>query len=131
MLIKHEIREAKSLYSKEQAKAIATKNAVYLEVQNAFYTLEEKKNKIPVAYIGVKQGKENYDLSLNRYKVGVGSPVELRDAQVQYEKSQLTYYQTLYEYNSAKANLEKSIGRNITNNEVELDKKTIRKIRNG
>ena len=131
MLIKHEIREAKSLYSKEQAKAIATKNAVYLEVQNAFYTHEEKKNKIPVAYIGVKQGKENYDLSLNRYKVGVGSPVELRDAQVQYEKSQLTYYQTLYEYNSAKANLEKSIGRNITNNEVELDKKTIRKIRNG
>ena len=124
MLLKHEIREARSLYSREQANAKNTKNTVYLEVQNAFYTLDEKRNKIPVASVGLKQAKDNYELSFNRYKVGVGSPVELRDAQVQYENSKLTYYQTLYEYNSAIANLEKSMGRNICSNEVKLDNKS-------
>ena len=129
MLLKHEIREARSLYSREQAKAINTKNNIYLEVQQAYYTLDEKKNKIPVAFLGMKQAKENYDLSFGRYKVGVGNPIELKDAQTQYENAQLTYYKTLYEYNSARANLEKSIGRNLMAGEIELAKplKTNRK----
>ena len=121
MLMKHQIREAKSLYSKQQAEAINTKNDIYLEVQRAYYSLEEKRSKIPVAYLGMKQSKENYELSFGRYKVGVGSPIELKDAQVQYENSQLVYFQTMYEYNSARANLEKSIGRNLAINEVTLD----------
>ena len=121
MLIKHQIREAGALYSKQQSEAINTKNNVYLEVQNAYYSFDEKKNKIPVAYLNLKQSKENYDLSYGRYKVGVGNPVELNDAQVQYNNSQLTYYQTMYEFNSARANLEKSIGRNIAAGEVILD----------
>ena len=122
MLIKNEIREARSLYSKEQASAISTKNDIYLEVQQAYYSLDEKKSKIPVAYLGMKQAKENYDLSAGRYEVGVGDPIELKDAQVQYQNAQLTYYQTMYEYNSARANLEKSIGRNLAAGEVELQK---------
>lgn len=121
MLIKHEIREARSLYSKEQANAINTKNNIYLEVQNAYYTLDEKRNKIPVAYLGMKQAKENAELSSGRYKAGVGDSTEVKDAQVEYENSQLTYLYTMYEYNSAKANLERSIGKNITE-EVILQK---------
>ncbi len=120
MLLKHQIREARSLYSKEQANAINTKNNVYLEVQNAFFTLDEKRNKMPVAILGMKQAKENYELSYGRYKVGVGDPIELNEAQVQYENAQLTYYQTMYEFNSARANLEKAIGRNLCTDEVKL-----------
>lgn len=121
MLIKHEIREARSLYSKEQANAINTKNNIYLEVQQAFYNLNEKKSQIPVAYLGMKQARENYELSCGRYKVGVGDPVEFNDAQVQSKNAQLTYYRTLYEYNSSRASLENSIGHNLCQDEVELD----------
>ena len=70
----------------------------------------------------MKQAKENCDLSTGRYKVGVGDPIELREAQVQYQDAQLTYCQTLYEYNVAKANLEKAMGRNIASGEIELEK---------
>ena len=121
MLIKNEIREARSLYSKQQALASSTKNNIYLEVQQAFYTLMEKKNQIPVAKLGMKQAKENYDLSYGRYTVGVGDPVELRDAQTQYSDAQLTYCRTMYEYNTAKSNLEKAMGRNIVTGEIELE----------
>lgn len=122
MLIKNEIKEAKALHSKEQANAINTKNNIYYEVQESYFSLKEKKNKIPVAFLGMKQAKENYELSYGRYKVGVGNPVELKEAQVQYQNAQLTYYQTMYEYNTARATLEKVIGKNIANGEVELNK---------
>ena len=130
MLIKNEIREARSLYSRQQALAKNTKNNIYLEVQQAYYTLSEKKNQIPVARLGMKQAKDNYDLSYGRYAVGIGDPVELQDAQIQYKDSMLTYYRTMYEYNTAKADLEKAIGRNIAYAEVELvlpDKKQRKK----
>ena len=120
MLIKNEIKEAKALYSKEQSNAINTMNNIYYEVQESYYSLTEKKNKIPVATLGVKQAKENYELSFGRYKVGVGDPIELKEAQVQYQNAMLTYYQTMFDYNAAKATLEKNIGRNIANGEVEL-----------
>lgn len=114
MLIKNEIKEARYLYDKEIANAKNTQNSIYLEIQNAFLTLEEKKNQMPVAILGVKQAKENYELSYGRYRVGEASPTELKDAQINYQQAQLTYYKALYQYNSSKAALEKAIGKNLT-----------------
>lgn len=125
MLIKNEIKEARYLYDKEIANAKNTQNTIYLEIQNAFLTLEEKKNQMPVAILGVKQAKENYELSYGRYRVGEASPTELKDAQINYQQAQLTYYNALYQYNSSKASLEKAIGKNLTSENsdvVELGK---------
>ena len=44
MLIRNEIKEARYLYDKELANAQNTQNSIYLEIQNAFLTLQEKKN---------------------------------------------------------------------------------------
>lgn len=124
MLIKNEIKEARYLYDKELAVAKNTQNNIYLEIQKAYLTLEEKKNQIPVAMLGVKQAKENYELSYGRYRVGEASPTELKDAQINYQQAQLTYYNALYQYCSAKASLEKSIGKNLavnTNEVIELE----------
>jgi outer membrane protein TolC len=111
MLIRNEIKEARYLYDRELANARNTQNTIYLEIQNAYLTLEEKRNQLPVAILQVKQSKENYELSFGRYRVGEASPTELKDAQNAYEQSQLTYSSALYEYNSAKAQLEKAIGK--------------------
>ena len=98
MLIKNEIKEAKALHSKEQANAINTKNNIYYEVQESYFSLKEKKNKIPVAFLGMKQAKENYELSYGRYKVGVGNPIELKEAQVQYQNAQSTCLMFMVEW---------------------------------
>ena len=116
MLIKNQISEAKYLYDKQLANAKKIQNDIYLEIQNAYLTLEEKKNQIPVATLNVKQAKENYELSFGRYKVGEASPTELKDAQISYQKAQLSYYGALYQYNSSKAELERVIGKNLTAN---------------
>ena len=120
MLIKNEIQEARYLYDKEIANAKNTQNQIYLEIQNAYLMLEEKKNQMPVAMLGVKQAKENYELSYGRYRVGEANPTELKDAQINYQQAQLSYYNALYQYNSAKASLEKAIGKNLVPNESDI-----------
>ena len=104
-----------------QANALNTHNNIYYEIQQAFYTMIEKKNSIPVSFLGLKQAKENYELSYGRYKVGVGNPVELKEAQVQYQDAMLRYYNSLYQFNTARADLEKFIGKNLAEDEVKLD----------
>lgn len=120
MLIKNEIKEARYLYDKEIANAKNTQNQIYLEIQNAYLLLEEKKKQMPVAMLGVKQAKENYELSYGRYRVGEADPTELKDAQINYQQAQLNYYNALYQYNSAKASLEKSIGKNLVANSSDI-----------
>ena len=120
MLIKNEIQEARYLYDKEIANAKNTQNQIYLEIQNAYLLLEEKKNQMPVAMLGVKQAKENYELSYGRYRVGEANPTELKDAQINYQQAQLNYYNALYQYSSAKASLEKAIGKNLTVNSSDI-----------
>lgn len=123
-LIKNEIKEARYLYDKEIANALDTQNRIFLEIQNAYLTLVEKKNQIPVAILQVKQAKENYELSYGRYRVGEADPIELKEAQTTYQTAQLNYYGALYQYNSAKASLEKAIGKNLVPQEeddIELD----------
>ena len=117
MLVRNEIREAKYLYDKELANAKNTQHNIYLELQKAYLKLLEKKNQLPVAQLQEKQANENFNLSFRMYGVGVGSPSEVKDAEITYENAQLTYYSSIYEYNIAKAELEKAIGRNLCQND--------------
>ena len=122
MLIKNEIKEAKALYSREVSNAANTKNNIYYEIQQSYYNMTEKKNSIPVAFLGLKKAKENYELSYGRYKVGVGDPVELKDAQSQYKDALSEYYNSLFQYNSTRADLEKNIGKNLNTFDISIKK---------
>ncbi len=121
MLMRNEIKEAKYLYDRELANAIKTQNSIYLEIQSAYLKLDEKRNQLPYAILQVKQAKESYELSYGMYKVGEASPTELKDSENTYEQAQLTYYTALYQYNSAKAEFEKAIGKNLVNSEDCID----------
>lgn len=111
--IKNNIAQARYLYDKQIAQAKQMQNDIFLEIQTAFIKLNEKSNQLPVAILQLKQSKENFELSFGRYRVGVASPIEYREAENTYTNAQLTYYNSLYEYNSAKADLEKAIGMNL------------------
>lgn len=121
MNINNQIKEARANYSKQMATSTRAEQNIELEIQTAFYNLIEKKNQIPVAFLGMKQAKENYDISYGRYRVGEGNPIELKDSQITYMNSQLSYYNSLYQYNTAKAELEKAIGKNLMFGEEVVD----------
>lgn len=118
-LIKNQIHEAKYLYEKQQYDTKASVNDMYYEIQQTYAKLIEKKERVPVAKLSVKAALENYDIAKGRYKVGLSDPIELKDAQISYLNSRVSYLQTLYEYNSAKAMLERAIGQTLKDEKAE------------
>ncbi len=111
--IRNQIVQARALYEQEKYNAKSNVNDIYYEIQQAYVSLMDAKERIPSTKLTVKEAKESYELSQGRYRVGVCDAIELRDAQVQYANAKLAYISNLYEYNSAKARLERAIGQSL------------------
>jgi len=57
-----------------------------------------------------RKAKENLDLANGRYQVGVGSIIEVTDAETTYTSAQTDRIRALYDYKIAEAQLAKAIG---------------------
>ncbi len=120
MLLKKQVDEAKATSKKDNADLEVQKQKVYLEVKQAYISLIEAQESVPVAKMALIQAKEQYELANGRYKVGLGDTIEFKDAENTYRTSQLDYYKTLLDYNTAAANLERVIGAPLTVSETPL-----------
>jgi len=83
---------------------------IYFEVQNLYINMKQLEKQIPLLGVKVRQTLENFELADGRYAVGIGDYIQLQDAKVNYNNAQQSYVQTVYNYNVARANLEKAIG---------------------
>lgn len=110
LLLKQQVDEAKLTYLKDKADYETQRQSVYLEVKQAYIQYKNAQESVPVALSSMKEAKEQYDLASGRYKVGMGDAVELKDAENTYRNAQLSYYNTLTQYNITAANLEKVVG---------------------
>ena len=106
---KHEIDAGKLQVQLAQNEINLLKQNVYFEVQNAYVNMIELERQIPLLAVKVRQTLENFELADGRYAVGLGDFIELQDAKVQYNNAQHNYVQTVYNYNVARASLEKAM----------------------
>jgi outer membrane protein len=85
---------------------------IRLEAEQAFLSQKQSAEQVRVTEKAVGQAQENYDLASGRYQVGVGSPLEITDAEVQLANAKANYIQALYNYKVAEAKIEKAMGTN-------------------
>jgi outer membrane protein TolC len=83
---------------------------IALEVEQSYLKVLELTERIKANEAAAQAAKENLDLATGRYQVGVGSIIEVTDAQTLYTEAQTTYVRTLYEYKIAEAALARAIG---------------------
>ena len=107
---KHKVEEARANLKSAESQEETLRQSVFLDVKQAFLTLQEAVAKIPVAELTVTQARENLELANGRYEAGVGSPIEVTDSQVSYSQVQYAYIQALYQYQTAQTNLDKAMG---------------------
>lgn len=120
VLLRNQVKEAKAQYQQVQYETKAQINDIYYEIQSVYTRLKDARARIPVSKVAMEKAQENYELASGRYKVGYGDAIELKDAQVALASAKLGYFQTIYEYNSARANLERSIGQTLKPESSEL-----------
>lgn len=106
---KHKIDNAKIQVQMAENEIELAKQDIYFEVQDLYINMVQLEKQIPLLAVKVKQTLENFELADGRYAVGLGDYIELQDAKVNYNNAQVNYVQTVYNYNVARANLEKAI----------------------
>ncbi len=104
------VSEARAVLRNLQAQEESTRQGIRLEAEQAFLNQKLAIEQIDVTQKAVEQAKENYALASGRYQVGVGSPLEITDAEVQLANARANYIQAIYNYKRADAQIEKAMG---------------------
>ena len=105
-----QVSQARAEYEKSLAEFDSTKNYVYYNVKKAYLDLQTDKESIVIAKLALDQAKEQYRQATGRYKAGIGDAIELKDAENTYLSARLDFYDSLLNYNTTAASLEKEIG---------------------
>lgn len=107
---KYEVDEARANLNILTANELSLKQSVRLEVQQAYLNMIEAEERISVAEITVRQATENHEIASGRYAAGVGSPIEVTDAEVALASAKLVHIRALFDYRISVASLEKAMG---------------------
>jgi outer membrane protein len=104
-------REARANLDAAQARVKATELDVSREVEQAQNNVIESQERIQAAQVAVTSAQENFRLAQGRFDAGVGTILELTDAQLALTLAQNTEAQALADYRIALARLDRATGR--------------------
>jgi outer membrane protein TolC len=106
-----QVGEARANLAVLEANAETLRQNVALEVRQALANVREGVGGDPRAEKGRRQARENLELAEGRYSTGVGSIIELTDAQASLASAEANLVQSLVNYRVAVATLERAIAR--------------------
>ena len=81
------------------------------EVEQAYLDVKSGWELIRATKKALEAARENLRLAWGRYQAGVGTIIEVTDAQVQFSQADLKFVQALYDYRVFEAKLDKAIGK--------------------
>ncbi|MBP2654687.1 MAG: outer rane efflux protein [Firmicutes bacterium] len=109
-LTKARMKEAESSVDKALEQVRQSREAVALDVSQAYLSLKAAEERIVTSKAAVDKAKEAFKINEIRYREGVNTNLVVIDSQLAVAKAKNNYHQALYDYNSSKAKLDKSIG---------------------
>jgi outer membrane protein len=104
------VEESLHNYYQVRANEEDRRQTIALEVEQSYLRVVETQERIKANEAAAKAAKENLDLAQGRYQVGVGSIIEITDAETLYTDAQTTYIRTVYDYKIADAQLARAMG---------------------
>lgn len=104
------VEESLHNYYNIRAQEEDRRQLIALEVEQSYLRVVETQERIRATESAAKAAKENLDLAQGRYQVGVGSIIEVTDAETLYTDAQTTYVRTIYDYKIADAQLARAMG---------------------
>lgn len=87
-----------------------TIETVQLQIQEGYLNLKAAEQKIQSTHAAVEAGQEDFRIKTLRYRSGVGTNVDVLDAETSLATARNNYVDALYNYNLSIATLEKAMG---------------------
>ena len=104
------VRQADASLTKSQEQARQTIDGVDLEVRQQYLSMQEAEKRLGTTDVAVNQAAEDLSIAREKYNAGVGTNIDVIDAQLALAQARTNYYQALYDYNVNKAKLIKATG---------------------
>ncbi len=111
LTLKPEIERQVRDYAVIKAQLEEQQQRIALEVEESYLNLVEASERIKANEAQTRSAKENLDLANGRYQVGVGSIIEITEAQVINTRAQTDYIRSIYDHKVAEARLARAMGR--------------------
>lgn len=102
------VREAQLESAKEAN--LAAVDGVLHDVESAYLNLRAAEQTISSTKVAVEEGQESFRIASLRYRAGVGSNLDVLDAETSLTTARNNYVQALYNYNIYVATLEQAVG---------------------
>jgi len=104
-------QEARANLEGARARVKSAELDIIQNVEQAEIAVEEAQERIQAAQALVASAQENFRLAQGRFDAGVGTILELTDAQLAFTQAQNTESQALADYRIALARLDRAVGR--------------------
>lgn len=108
---KGKVNEIKANIDKLVAAFEGLKKSIALQVESAYLSVKEAERRIKVAKSYVDKAFEDFKIAEEEYKAGVGTNLNVLDAQISWKEMRNNYIQALYDANVAIAKLILAVGR--------------------
>ena len=105
-----QVQQAKASMRKAEQKLYETQETIQLDVRKAYLNLLAAEQNIHTTKVAVDQAQEDYKIAQVRYSAGVGTNLDVMDAEDKLIETQTTYITALYNYNTSKAALDQAMG---------------------
>jgi outer membrane protein len=93
-----------------------TKSQIDLEQEQSMLTFQSSLQTLKTQHENMELSKEVYDVTVIKYQQGVGSNIEVINADADYKEAQTNYYAAMYDALIASVDLEKSYGKLLIKN---------------
>ena len=104
------VNSANMALAKAKEAAAQTDDQIRLDVRTAYLGLQAAEKNIQTTSVAVTRAEEDYKIAQVRYSAGVGTNLDVMDANEKLTTARTNYYTALYNYNTSKASLDKAMG---------------------
>ena len=108
-----QIRQAKNQYEQVQLQTVNTERQLKIAIRQCLNTMETNMKSYYAAKEAVAAAQKGYDIVEKSYQVGRSTLIEVNDAQLALTQSQLAASQAVYNFLSAKSQLEQTLGQDF------------------
>jgi len=105
------IQQAAAELERESYRLHRFEEEVRLEVQQAYRNLEAALQRIEASEANVRRAERALEIAQTRFASGLGTQVELNDAELAVTRARTNFIQARYDYNVARARLDRAAGR--------------------
>ncbi len=109
----YEVQEASRNFYEIKAREEEVRQRIALEVEQSYFSLVGTGERLKATDAAVRAARENLALANGRYRVGVGSIIEITEAQVISTQAQTDHIQTIADYKIFEAELARAMGQGI------------------